>query len=268
VFESDLESLVASRFASVGWDVRVARGETFGDGSTLGRGSTRDAILFPALLAAIERLNPQVPDAARHDAWREITKDRSSMMLAAANREIYGLLRDGIKVETPSETRPHEKATHIVRVIDWDDPTNNRFLLVRQLTVSGSTRDFRPDLVGFVNGLPLLFVELKRTDKRAKDAFDKNLAEYKKHIPQLFWANAIVFATNGVDSRVGSITSEWEHFKRWGRVDAESEPRDTSLDTMVRALFAPRRLLGDVRKAVHHCADDQIYPWKLQGILS
>jgi type I restriction enzyme R subunit len=243
VYESDLESLVESLFAREGWETRSARAETFGSGSTLGRGSTRDAVLFSVLLEALTRLNPGAPEAALLEAQAVLLRDRSTMLLPKANQEMHELLRSGVAVSLPSARRAGEKDTHVIRVIDWDDPSRNRFQLVRQLTISGSTREFRADLIGFVNGLPLLFIELKKPDKRAKEAFDKNFSEYKKHIPQLFWANAIVLVTNGTDARVGSLTSAWEHFKSWGRVDSEGEPRVATLDTLVRALCAPRRLL-------------------------
>jgi len=92
--------------------------------------------------------------------------------------------------------------------MDWEQPANNDFLLVSQFSVTGALYTCRPDLVGFVNGLPLVVIELKKPGVPARAAFDENLTHYKAEIPQLFWFNALLIASNGTDSRVGSLTAE------------------------------------------------------------
>ena len=110
-------------------------------------------------------------------------------------------------------------------MIDWEQSANNDFLLVSQFSVTGALYTCRPDLVGFVNGLPLVVIELKKPGVPARAAFDENLTHYKAEIPQLFWFNALLIASNGTDSRVGSLTADWERFFEWKRIEREDEPR-------------------------------------------
>jgi type I restriction enzyme R subunit len=130
-----------------------------------------------------------------------------------------------------------------VRVIDWEHPANNDFLLVSQFSVTGVLYTCRPDLVGFVNGLPLVVIELKKPGVPARAAFDENLTHYKAEIPQLFWFNALLIASNGTDSRVGSLTADWERFFEWKRIEREDEPRRVSLEVMLRGTCDRARLL-------------------------
>jgi type I restriction enzyme R subunit len=128
-----------------------------------------------------------------------------------------------------------------VRIIEWEQPTNKDFLLVSQFSVTGALYTCRPDLVGFVNGLPLVVIELKKPGVPARAAFDENLTHYKAEIPQLFWFNALLIAANGTDSRVGSLTADWEvlahgHLLRGPsrtdtqRIEREDEPRRVTLE--------------------------------------
>jgi type I restriction enzyme R subunit len=133
-----------------------------------------------------------------------------------------------------------------VRVVNWDDATANDFLLVSQMTIVGQLYTCRPDLIGFVNGLPWVVIELKKPGVPAKQAFDGNLTSYKhaqNGVPALFWSNALLIASNGLDSRVGSLTADWERFFEWKRIESEDEPRRVSLEVMLRGLCEPSRLL-------------------------
>src|SRR5258706_6658495 len=169
------------------------------------------------------------------------------MSLEAANGEVYLLLKEGIKVSVPDRERGGQK-TERLRVIDWENPANNDFLLVSQLSVTGALYTCRPDLVGFVNGLPLVVIELKRPGVPARAAFDENITSYKhaqNGIPALFAYNAII-ASNGTDSRVGSLTADWERFFEWKRIEREDEPRRVSLEVMIRGTCDKPRLLDVV----------------------
>lgn len=130
-----------------------------------------------------------------------------------------------------------------VRVIDWENPAANDFLLVSQFSVTGALYTCRPDLVGFVNGLPLVVIELKKPGVPARAAFDENLTHYKQQIPALFWYNALLIASNGTDSRVGSLTADWGRFFEWKRIEREDEPRRVSLEKMLRGTCDRARLL-------------------------
>ncbi|MDA3924097.1 MAG: type I restriction endonuclease subunit R, partial [Kiritimatiellae bacterium] len=130
-----------------------------------------------------------------------------------------------------------------VRVIDWERPEANDFLLVSQFSVTGALYTCRPDLVGFVNGLPLVVIELKKPGIPARQAFAENLTHYKQQIPALFAYNALLIASNGTDSRVGSLTADWERFFEWKRIEREDEPRRVSLEVMLRGTCDKTRLL-------------------------
>jgi type I restriction enzyme, R subunit len=229
-------------FAALGWQTVSARGEILGSGGTLGRETKGEVVLVDRLRAALGRLNPALPPEAIQSAIDELTRDRSAMILEAANREIYRLLKDGIQVSVRDPEHGGQK-TERLRVIDWEDPELNDFLLVSQLTVVGSLYPCRPDLVGFVNGLPWVVVELKKPGVPVRAAFDDNLTHYKREIPQLFWYNALLIVSNGTASRVGSLTADWDRFFEWKRIEQEDELRRVSLEVMLRGTCDPVRLL-------------------------
>ncbi len=229
-------------FAELGWQTVSAMEESFGADGTLGRESKGDVVLIARLRPALQRLNPTLPPEAITAALDELTRDRAAMLLAAANREVYFLLKDGIKVSIPDKERGGQK-TERLRVIDWQNPQANDFLLVSQFSVTGTLYSCRPDLVGFVNGLPLLTIELKKPTEPARAAFDDNLTHYKQEIPALLWFNALLIASNGTDSRVGSLTADWERFFEWKRIEREDEPRRVSLETMIRGTCDKARFL-------------------------
>ena len=196
-------------FAELGWTTVSALQETFGATGTLQRETKGEVVLFSRLRAALERLNPTLPPEAITAAVDELTRDRSAMSLEAANREVYLLLKEGIKVSLPDHERGGQK-TERVRVIDWENFAANDFLLVSQFSLTGPLYTCRADLVGFVNGLPLVVIEFKKPGVPAQQAFDDNLTSYKhpqNGIQPLFWPNALLIASNGTDSRVGSLTA-------------------------------------------------------------
>ena len=214
--------------------------ERFGPGGTLGRENTGEVVLIPGLRRALERLNPRLPAEAIELAVEVLVRDRSAMILANANREVYRLLKDGVKVTFQAEGM---EKTENVKAIDWNTPRNNDYLLASQLWITGELYKRRADLVGFVNGLPLVFIELKATHRRLENAYQDNLRDYKSTIPQLFWYNALVMLSNGSASRIGSLTSEWEHFSEWKRINDEGETGIVSLETMIRGTCHPPKLL-------------------------
>lgn len=229
-------------FAALGWGTVSAMDESFGSTGPLQRETRGDVVLLSRLEKALKKLNPSLPSEAIASAIDELTRDRSAMSIEAANREVYALLKDGIKVSIPDHLRGGQK-TERLRVVDWETPESNDFLLVSQFSVTGELYTCRPDLVGFVNGLPLVVIELKRPGVPAKAAFDENLTHYKREIAPLFWYNALMIASNGTDSRVGSLTADWERFFEWKRIEHEDEPRRVSLEVMLRGVCDKRRLL-------------------------
>src|SRR3989304_1826467 len=219
-------------FQSIGYEYRDCFHERFGDKSTLGRETPSDVVLVPKLKEALFRLNPKLSPVAIDLAIEELTRDRSSLNPVVANREIYKMLKDGVNVAMRQEDSNEEVET--VKVIDFDNPENNDFFLASQFWVTGEMYKRRADLVGFINGLPLIFIELKATHKRLENAYRNNLTDYKDTIPQIFWYNAFVILSNGSESRIGTITADYEHFSEWKKINSEGEEGVVSLETIIR----------------------------------
>ena len=214
--------------------------ERFGQGGSIGREDTAQVVLVPRLRMALQRLNPLLPPEPLHLAIQALTRDRSVMSLARASQETYSMLKNGVKVSYQADGM---EKTENVKLIDWRTPQNNDYFLASQLWVTGELYKRRADLVGFVNGIPLVFIELKASHRRLENAFQDNLRDYKNTIPQLFWYNAFIILSNGSGSRIGSITSEWEHFSEWKRINEEGENGIVSLETMIRGTCDPGKLL-------------------------
>jgi type I restriction enzyme R subunit len=158
-------------FGELGWTTVSALEEVFGSEGTLGRETKSEVVVLSRLRAALERLNPAMPTEAITAAVDALIRDRSAMTPEGGNREVYQLLKDGITVPVLAKEYGTQKIER-VRVIDWETPDQNDFLLVSQFSVTGSLYTCRPDLVGFVNGLPLVVIELKKPGVSARAAFD------------------------------------------------------------------------------------------------
>jgi type I restriction enzyme, R subunit len=240
-----VEQPAVDLFGKLGWKTASAFDELFGPDGTFERETSGEVVLLSRLRAALQQLNPNLPGEAISVAINQLTRDRSAMSLAAANRDVYELLKEGVQVSMADPERGGQK-TERVRVIDWDNPAANDFLLVSQMTITGPLYTCRPDLIGFVNGLPLVAMEFKKPGVPARAALEENITSYKhalNGIPAFFWFNALIIASNGSDSRVGSITADWDRMLEWKRVAREDEPRRISLETVIRGTCARPRLL-------------------------
>ena len=229
----------------LGWETLDCYGEFDQGVSALGRDNKGEVVLTSRLRPALERFNPDASVAAVNAAIEELTKSRAAMNPVVANSEIYSLLKDGVRV---TDTAPDDEGETVVdlKVIDWENPDRNDFFLASQLWVAGEMYTRRPDAVGFVNGLPLVLMEFKRLDENVYSAYHDNLRDYKDTIPQLFWYNALIILSNGSESRVGSLTANWEHFAEWKRIEGEDEPGAVSLETILHGLCDHRRMLDIV----------------------
>ncbi len=244
--DAAIEQPTIALFAELGWETLNCYHEVFapygGPPSTLGRETMAEVVLPYRLRAAIETLNPGVSPNAVEIAVQELTKDRSTMSPARANQEVYRLLKNGVNV-TYKRTDEEEETVETITLIDWTEPGNNDFLLASQFWIAGEYGKKRADLIGFVNGIPLVFIELKASHKKLELAYQKNLSDYKDTIPQVYWYNALVILSNGSKARIGSMTAGFEHFAEWKKTDDESEPGIISLETMIRGVCEKRRLL-------------------------
>ncbi len=240
--EADVEQIALDLFQDMQWSSENVYYEEFGEHGTLGRENKGEVVLLRRLRPALTKLNPTLSAEAIDLAIEELTRDRSAMSLVQANREIYRLLKDGVQVRIGTSEDALD-ANPRVRVIDWMDPEQNEYFVAQQLWVQGETYIRRADLVGFVNGLPLVFIELKGINKNVEEAYRGNFHDYLSTIPQLFWFNAVVILSNGFESRVGSVTGAWDHFKEWKRIEREDEAPRVSLEVILRGLCDKARLL-------------------------
>lgn len=228
-------------FEQLGWEAANCFYEKVGEEATLGRHTTQEVVLVPRLKTALQRLNPKVADDGTNQAIEQLIVDRSALHPVVANREVYKLIKDGVKVTVTNDQGDQEIDT--VRVIDWDVPENNDFFLASQFWVSGDIYKRRMDMLGFVNGLPLVLIELKASHRRLETAYHNNLRDYKSSVPQLFWYNALIILSNGSQTKIGTMSAKWEHFNEWKKIGSEEEPGVVSLDTVIRGTCERVRLL-------------------------
>lgn len=252
------DRLVQTTFAEhlqhvLGWDSIYAwNQESFGADGTLGRASTRDVVLVRDLRTALARLNPHLPNGAIDEAIAKLSHHDFSRTLLQHNQAFYKLIRDGVPVSYRGTEGQlcHAQAA----VIDFRTPTNNRFLVVRELKFTGlRTPNYnrRADLVCFVNGLPLVFIELKAVYKNIRAGFDGNLRDYldENVIAHAFHHNAFLIVSNGHNARFGSITSSWEHFGEWKRLH-EKDVGSVAAEVMLNGMLAKERLLDIVENFI------------------
>jgi type I restriction enzyme R subunit len=220
------------------------------------RTNKRDVIFTERLQAAARHLNPHLPEAAIAEALAILTHTRTHLSTIAANREIDSLLRDGIQIEYENSQGRTEHDR--VRIIDFNHPQNNEYLAVSQLWIQGEHTHRRPDILLYINGLPLVFIELKNSNVKLQTAFDDNLNTYKRDIPQLFHTNALCILSNALETKIGSFTATWEYFFPWLRVEDEKEKVDraaiqtsgTSLERAIDGLCAPPKLLDYIENFI------------------
>ncbi|MDP8928198.1 MAG: type I restriction endonuclease, partial [Actinomycetota bacterium] len=231
----------------LGWEVASGFDELLGRAGTLGRNSQAEVVLGHRLRSALRGINPGVPEEALDEAVEVLTQNRSAMDRVRANREVYRLLREGLKVETEVDGRPETVA---VRLIHWDNVEVNDWLAVSQLWVTGEMYQRRADIVLFVNGIPLVLVELKVSHKNIRHAYDDNLRDYRDTIGHIFWFNAFVVLSNGSDTKVGSTYAPWDHFAEWKKINSEGEVGVVSLETALRGACDRYRLLDLVENFI------------------
>ena len=253
------DRLVQTTFAkhleeTLDWDsIYTWNKETFGPDGTLGRDDTSQAVLTRDLRAALERLNPDLPAPAIDDAVRDLTVYDVSRSKVQHNSDFHRLLRGGVPVEYRDAQGRRKSAR--ARVIDFDNaPGSNRFLAVRELKLTGiRTPNYnrRADLVCFVNGLPLVFIELKAVYVNIREGFDNNLSDYMDEhvIAHVFHHNAFLVVSNGDRARYGSITSEWGHFTEWKRLN-EADTGNLEAQALLNGMLAHDRLLDIVENFI------------------
>ena len=238
---------------ALGWLADVGYSHLYGpdlapDGISPERSSYLQVVLEARLRAAVDRLNPAIPSAAREDAVRQVL-DLGIPAVLSANRHFHRLLVGGVPVEYQKDG---ETRGDFVRLIDWAEPTRNEWLAINQFSIKGPKHTRRPDIILFVNGLPLVLLELKNPADEKADiwkAFDQ-IETYKEQIPEVFQYNEILVISDGSEARLGSLSASAERFMQWRTIDGVTlDPlgQFNELETLVRGLLAPAMLLDYLR---------------------
>ena len=228
---------------------------------TLGRLSKKRAISHIRLEKSLHHINNHLPATSKteaiKDAIRELTRNRSGLEPLAANKEVHLLLKKGYPVLVKDE----QGKEHSEKVIylDFYRPKNNEFIIVEELPIV-QKKSCRTDLLVMVNGLPLVFIELKNSNIEVKNAYTDNLYRYKKGIPTLFHYNAFNILSNGLTTKVGSFTADWEHYNEWKRVESEEEdynPEEEgiSLERVIKGMCDKEKLLDIIENFIFYFAD-------------
>jgi len=241
--EAIVEDAALSWFGELGYAIghgpHLAPGEPAAE-----RGSFGDVVLTERLREAIWRLNPAIPEEAREDALRKVLRV-GTPSLNQTNRNFHAMLCEGVPVQY--KRADGSIAGDFVRLVDFDNATANDWLAVNQFTVIEGQHNRRPDIVVFVNGLPLAVIELKNAadeDATIWSAFNQ-LQTYKQQIGSLFHYNEVLVVSDGTNARIGSLTANQEWFKVWRTIDGEGDAPKTALelDVLVRGVFEPIRFL-------------------------
>ena len=226
----------------LGWQTVYAHNlETLGENGTLGRKSYHEVILWREFKNALRRLNAWITDAQMAEASKILTSYMSSSSLLRINEEKYFLIRDGIPVT--AKTPDGRIDTRRAIIIDFNDPDNNSFLAVSEMKIHGDLYRRRADIIGFVNGLPLLFIELKRNDIDVETAYTENYSDYLDTIPLLFHYNAFVMLSNGSEAKIGTVGSQYEFFNEWKRLSEEDTNSSVELPIMLRGICSKKNFL-------------------------
>ena len=220
-----------------------------------GRSDKKQVVLPQILLDSLCRINPDIPVDTVRTVVKELSHTPLSGDLMITNFENYHKIRNGIKVEYTQNDR---KTSNILRLVDYSKLKNNNFTVVSQMWIKGETHWRRPDLLIYVNGLPMVFIELKNSNIPVKNAYDINLQNYLKDIPYLFDYNQICVLSNGIETRLGSFAAGYENFFEWLKVESEKEIPDrnairekcVSLEYFINGLCKPKMLLDYIENFI------------------
>ena len=265
VSESTVEAAALDWLDGLGW--RIARGGEIAPGTPgAERNGYGEVVLERRLRKALSRLNGALPAEARDDALRRLIRPEGAT-LEARNRAFHRMTVDRVTVEYRDRGDRIRGAP--VRILDFDHPEGNDFLAVTQFTVLENGRDRRPDIVLFVNGLPLAVIELKNpaSEGATVDSAFRQLQTYKAEIPSLFAMNAFLVISDGVNARLGTLTAGPEWFKRWRTIAGETlaDPKLPELQVLLEGAAAPRRFLSLIRDFIVFEDDGAAIAKKMAG---
>lgn len=234
-------------------DSDPAKRDDLNDGT--GRSSKRECVLPDILFESLKRLNPHVSVDKLKDIVQEYKKDYTGTDIVATNYSLYQMIRNNKKIDV---IKNGKKDFEFVKFIDFDNAENNTFTAVSQMWIQGRYNYRRPDVLLFVNGLPLVFIELKNSVVKVQEAYDKNLQDYKRDIPNLFAFNQICVLSNGIETRLGAFNACYEHFFEWLKIHDEKEKVDRkaikesglSIQRLIYGLFEKNNLIDYIENFI------------------
>lgn len=260
ISEDDIEMAVLGKLSKVefGYDILKCdpdpnKRENLNDGT--GRSSKKECVLPCVLKSSLLRLNPQIPEEVINDVMKSLVKDYAGTDIVATNYDLYNKIRNQIQVKVK---RNGKEDFDFVKLVDFDNPANNTFTAVSQMWIQGKIYWRRPDVLIFVNGLPLVFIELKNSIVKVEEAFNKNLQDYKKDIPNLFAFNQVCVLSNGLETRLGAFNADYDYFFEWLKVDSEKEKPNreairesgVSIEYFIDGLLKKERLIDYIENFV------------------
>ena len=258
ISEEDIErAFIVQLVKHHGWEHLVcdASPEAKDDPGPTGRATTAEVILPEVLHEALLRLNPQIDREELERIYLELARDFSGEDLTDVNYRLYAKIRNGIQVKI----RVGDKEDFdFVRLVDFDCPGRNTFTAVQQMWIRGHYNYRRPDVLLFVNGLPLVFLELKNSTVKVEEAYAKNLLSYRKDIPAIFAFNQICVISNGLETRLGAFNAPYDFFFEWLKCNSEKDvvnresyaEHGLSIQLLVDGLFRQDRLLDYIENFV------------------
>ena len=228
ISEDDIEQAILSKLKEAPFkydiitcDIDPFKREDLNDGT--GRSSKKECVLPCILEASLKKINPNIDEQYIKNIVKDFRRDFTGTDIVATNYKLYNQLRNGVKITTRKNGK---EDFDFVKLIDFDEPTNNTFTAVSQMWIQGKAYFRRPDILIFVNGLPLVFIELKNSIVKVEEAYNKNLQDYKKDIPNLFAFNQVCVLSNGLETRLGAFNATYDHFFEWLKVESEKECLD------------------------------------------
>lgn len=221
-----------------------------------GREDKKDCVLPDVLWASLKKLNPNIQEDYLKKAFDILKKDYTETDIIQTNQNLYKKIREGIKFNYSNISGVEDFL--FVKLIDFDNPFNNTFTAVSQMWIKGKYMWRRPDVLIFINGMPLVFIELKNSDRKVQEAYTDNLTNYKKDIPNLFALNQICVLSNGLETRIGAFNASYEFFFEWLKVDSEGEKvnrkkiyeEGTSVFYFIRGLLRKDRLIDYIENFI------------------
>lgn len=264
ITEDQLEQLCLDWFKSIGYDY-VCGYDIAPDGDSPERTDYRQIVLFDRLLTQLQKINPHIPVSVLETVSQQIAKPETPTLIEN-NKAFHQLLLEGVKVEFKEGDK---SKTDYVQLIDFTDAANNQFLVVNQYTLTGSKGNRRPDVIVFINGLPVAVIELKNPADESADIWSayQQLQTYKDEVSDLFTFNEALVVSDGLNARVGSLTSNKERFLPWRTIEHEDDKPifEYRLETLVKGFFKPELFLDYIHYFVLFEQDGDALIKKIAG---